>query len=94
MLSVDPCSEGELESKKGGDSGREDGGPGSVFLQRFQPYVTICPKEIKKASRNASQALMSSLHIQDTSKRDLHREFYTLLISLCLEKRWIICYAQ
>jgi hypothetical protein len=36
MLHIKACSSEELERKEDRDSGGEDGGPGSIFLQGFQ----------------------------------------------------------
>ncbi len=63
----------------------------TALLQRVQNHMSKGNKESQSECRNASQALMTSLYIQSTLKRDL---FYTLLINLCLEKQWIIYYAQ
>jgi hypothetical protein len=64
------------------------------LLQRVQNHMSKGNRRNQPERQNASQALMTSLYIQSTLKRDLHREFYTVLINLCLEKRWIIYYAR
>ncbi len=61
-----------------------------------QKYMSKWNKGNQPERQFASQALMTSvyIYIQSTLKRNLHREFCILLISLCLEKRWIIYYAR
>ncbi len=60
--------------------------PSARLLQRVQNHMSKGNKENQPERRNAWQALMTSLSMQSTLKRDLHREFYTLVISLHLEK--------
>jgi hypothetical protein len=68
------------------------------LLQRVQIHMSKGNKGIqpeRKLETEAKQALRTSLYIQSTLKRNLLKisEVYTLLINLCLEKRWIVYYA-
>ncbi len=66
------------------------------LLQRVQIHMSKGNKGIqpeRELETEAKQALRTSLYIQSTLKRNLLSEVYTLLISLCLEKRWIVYYA-
>jgi hypothetical protein len=66
--------------------------PSARLLQRVQNRISKGNKgnqPERKLEAEAKQALRTSHYIQSSLKHNLDKEFYNLLISLCIEKRWI-----
>jgi hypothetical protein len=63
------------------------------LLQHLQNHVSKGNKgnrPERQLAALAKQAIMTSVYTESTLKRNLHREFYSLLINSCLEKRCVI----
>jgi hypothetical protein len=63
------------------------------LLQLVQNHISQGNKKPAGTPERFAGSYDISLYADDL-KRDLHRGFYTLLMNLCLEKRWIIYYPQ